>query len=80
MRHLFVDSLRVLLEDYINARESFPDDILIENILEALLLSRRGLQNDPWQFIPQLLGRLKETKVQISVLVNVAFAVSEYLQ
>lgn len=55
--------LRALLDNYTNAREAFPQDVLIDKLLEALLLSRKGLHNDPMQYVPQLLGRLKETKV-----------------
>lgn len=60
MRNCFC---RPLLEDYVSAREAFPNDQLLENVLEALLISRKGLHTDPGQYVPQLLGRLTESDV-----------------
>ncbi|KAH3785932.1 hypothetical protein DPMN_164028, partial [Dreissena polymorpha] len=54
--------VEALLDDFTAAKAAFPGDSLIKNILEALLLSRKGLQTDPVQFVPQLLGRLEDTE------------------
>ncbi|XP_052281860.1 NACHT domain- and WD repeat-containing protein 1-like [Dreissena polymorpha] len=54
--------VEALLDDFTAAKAAFPGDSLIKNILEALLLSRKGLQTDPVQFVPQLLGRLEDNE------------------
>ncbi|KAH3878289.1 hypothetical protein DPMN_002177 [Dreissena polymorpha] len=52
---------RALLDDFTAAKAAFPGKPLIKCILEALLLSRKGLM-DPVQFMPQLLGRLEDNE------------------
>ncbi|KAH3895830.1 hypothetical protein DPMN_019997 [Dreissena polymorpha] len=52
-----------LLDDFTAAKAAFPGEPLIKCILEALLLSRKSLQTDPFQFVPQLLGRLEDNEV-----------------
>ncbi|KAH3895797.1 hypothetical protein DPMN_019963 [Dreissena polymorpha] len=54
--------VEALLDDFTAAKAAFPGEPLIKCILEALLLSRKGLQTDPAQFVPQLLGRLKDNE------------------
>ncbi|KAH3862289.1 hypothetical protein DPMN_025255 [Dreissena polymorpha] len=49
-------------DDFTAAKAAFQGDSLLKNILEALLLSRTGLQTDPVQFVPQLLGRLEDNE------------------
>ncbi|WAR22531.1 NWD1-like protein [Mya arenaria] len=49
------------LDDYIAATSRFPDDELLQEVLQALLLSRKGMQTDQVQFVPQLLGRLADS-------------------
>ncbi|KAH3879253.1 hypothetical protein DPMN_003156 [Dreissena polymorpha] len=53
---------RALLDDFTAAKAAFPGKPLIKCILEALLLSRKGLQMDPVQFMPQLLWRLEDNE------------------
>ncbi|KAH3879652.1 hypothetical protein DPMN_003558 [Dreissena polymorpha] len=53
---------RALLDDFTAAKAAFPGNPLIKCILEALLFSRKGLQMDPVQFMPQLLGRLEDNE------------------
>ncbi|KAH3895892.1 hypothetical protein DPMN_020059 [Dreissena polymorpha] len=53
---------RALLDDFTAAIAAFPGKPLIKCILEALLLSRKGHQMDPVQFMPQLLGRLEDNE------------------
>ncbi|KAH3896476.1 hypothetical protein DPMN_020653 [Dreissena polymorpha] len=43
-------------------KAAFPGEPLIKCILEAYLLSRKELQTDPVQFVPQLLGRLEDNE------------------
>ncbi|XP_052268845.1 NACHT domain- and WD repeat-containing protein 1-like [Dreissena polymorpha] len=54
--------VEALLDDFTAAKAAFQGDSLLKNILEALLLSRTGLQTDPVQFVPQLLGRLEDNE------------------
>ncbi|XP_052261253.1 uncharacterized protein LOC127865258 [Dreissena polymorpha] len=54
--------VEALLDDFTAAKAAFPGKPLIKCILEALLLSRNGLQIDPVQFMPQLLGRLEDNE------------------
>jgi len=63
---------RSLLNDYIKAKASFPDETIISDVLDALLLSRKALQRDPAQLVPQLFGRLPDT--QVSHLYNIMTA------
>ncbi|KAH3788224.1 hypothetical protein DPMN_166359 [Dreissena polymorpha] len=51
-----------LLDDFTAVKAAFPGEPLIKCILEALLLSRKGLQTDPVQFVPQLLGRIEDNE------------------
>ncbi|XP_052228567.1 uncharacterized protein LOC127842844 [Dreissena polymorpha] len=54
--------VEALLDDFTAAKAAFPGDLLIRGVLEALLLSRKGLQTDPDQFVPQLHGRLEDSE------------------
>ena len=70
------------MDDYTVATEAFPDDTLLKLLLEALLLSRKGLELDAGQFVPQLLGRLTDTEVSDlfprSSIFTIAFIIYYY--
>ena len=55
-----------VVSDYTMAKQAFPEDELISEVLLTLQLSQKGLMTDPKQLIPQLLQRLKETQVRMT--------------
>jgi hypothetical protein len=55
---------RSVLDDFDLARKAFPNDQQLKTVHEALLLSQHGLNYDPNQLAPQLLGRLQGVDVR----------------
>ncbi|XP_064598836.1 uncharacterized protein LOC135465527 [Liolophura sinensis] len=62
---LKASSLRFVLDDFEEARQTFPDDEDINLVLEALRLSQDALLYDPKELPCQLLGRLPAEKEHI---------------
>lgn len=62
-RLLIFSTFREVLDDYLLACETFPQDEAILTITEALQLSQDALSYDPDQLPSQLIGRLPDVPV-----------------
>ncbi|KAK6192030.1 hypothetical protein SNE40_003581 [Patella caerulea] len=72
--------LRQLLDDYIQARNQYPDDEDIKCVEDALQLSQNALQYNNNELPSQLLGRIEPTKTLNQLLEDCKKSSSYYLE